>query len=307
MRHRLLAASAVAACALSMVGCSGGTSGSGSANSSSNSSEKVNVVASTNVWGSVAEAVGGDKVDVTSVITSPDQDPHDYEATAQDKLAFSKATITIVNGGGYDDWATTLAKSAGSKSTLVDAVETSGLKKAGDKEFNEHVFYSIDSARKVAKVVEADLEKAAPANKDTFAANLKDFESKLDSLKSRATEAGKKHPGSTAVATEPVTGYLLADMGIKDITPEAFVEQAETEAGPSTKIVHETTALLTDKKASVLIVNGQTSDDVTKTLQKAASDAGIHQVGAWETFPNGVNTYADFIGRTIDGIDKALS
>ena len=158
MHRRLLAMATLSACALAMAGCS--NSGPDSGSGSSASSDKIDVVASTNVWGSVAQAIGGNKVNVHSIIDSPDQDPHDYEATAKDKLAFSKAKIAIANGGGYDDWAAKLAKSTSPQADLIDAVETSGLKKPGQKEFNEHVFYSIDSARKVAKVVESDLIKA---------------------------------------------------------------------------------------------------------------------------------------------------
>ncbi|GAE75756.1 zinc ABC transporter [Cutibacterium acnes JCM 18918] len=107
----------------------------------------------------------------------------------------------------------------------------------------------------------------------------------------------KKHPHSTAIATEPVAGYLLEDMKIKNITPDEFVEQSETEAGPSTKVVHETTDLLTQKKASILLVNGQTSDDVTKALQKAASKANVHEVGVWETFPEASTTTQTSLAR----------
>ncbi|MDO4411522.1 metal ABC transporter solute-binding protein, Zn/Mn family [Cutibacterium sp.] len=309
MHRRLLAIAAISACALGMAGCSGNSDSGSSASgaSSAAATDKVDIVASTNVWGSVAQSIGGDKVNVHSVISNPDQDPHDYEATAKDKLAFSKAKIAIANGGGYDDWAPKLVESTGSKATLVDAVETSGLKKPGQEEFNEHVFFSIDSARKVAKVVESNLVKVSPDNKATFESNLKDFESTLDDLKDRAAKVGEKHPNSTAIATEPVVGYLLDDMKIKNITPEEFVEQSETEAGPSTKVVHETTTLIADKKASVLLVNGQTSDAVTKELQKAAKSAGIQQVGVWETFPEGVDTYQGFIDKAITDIDKGLA
>ena len=82
MHRRLLAMATLSACALAMAGCS--NSGPDSGSGSSASSDKIDVVASTNVWGSVAQAIGGDKVNVHSIIDSPDQDPHDYEATAKD-------------------------------------------------------------------------------------------------------------------------------------------------------------------------------------------------------------------------------
>ena len=153
MRHPILTAALAGTVALTMVGCS------------TNKDD---------------QSASGDKSD--KPVIKPTQDPHDYEATAQDKLAFSKASIAIVNGGGYDDWATTLAKSSDSKPTLIDAVTASGLKTTDDAdheehsdhdadheghhhhhgEFNEHVFYSIDTALKVSKVIETQLSKADP-------------------------------------------------------------------------------------------------------------------------------------------------
>lgn len=305
MRPRLLAGLTALACLPALAAC--GSSTSPEAGSSASGSTTPSVVASTDVWGSVAKAVGGDLVKVTSVIDNPSQDPHDYEATAQDKLAFSKADVVVVNGGGYDDWATTLAKSTAGGATLVDAVKVSGLRPSGDGEFNEHVFYSMTAARKVATTIATDLSNVDPGHAATYRDNAKAFGKRLDELTSSAVKVGKAHPGSTAVATEPVVGYLLQDMSITNITPEAFVEQSETEAGPSTKVINETVTLLRDGKARVLLVNGQTVDDVSRKLSEAASASGTPTVGVHETFPKGVTTYDQFISTTIDAIGSALS
>ena len=70
------------------------------------------VVASTNVYGAVAKAVGGATVPVTSIIHSPDADPHEYEPTPADALADSRAAVVVTNGGGYDDFADKLVEAA---------------------------------------------------------------------------------------------------------------------------------------------------------------------------------------------------
>ena len=295
--RRLLAAGAAAACLIPLAACSSQDSSSGSADG------RVSVVATTNVWGSVAKEVAGSHADVTSVISSPEQDPHDYEATAKDKLAFKKAKVAVVNGGGYDDWAATLAGQ--SDATLVDAVKTSGKKTGTD--FNEHVFYSISTARKVADKVASDLAKADPDHAADYRKNAKTFGTTMDRTLSDAKKVGQAHPGVSFVATESVADYLLADMGLKDATPEAFVEQSETESGPSVKVVDRTTKLLTTKKAGLLIVNGQTSDSVTKTLQSAAKKAPVPSVGVTETFPEGIDSYPAFLNATISGVSKALA
>ncbi|GAA3692447.1 hypothetical protein GCM10022377_01000 [Zhihengliuella alba] len=64
----------------------------------------ITVVASTSVYGDIAEQIGGDGVEVDSIVDSVAQDPHSYEATVQDKLAVSKADVVIANGGGYDSF-----------------------------------------------------------------------------------------------------------------------------------------------------------------------------------------------------------
>ncbi|GAB3633246.1 zinc ABC transporter substrate-binding protein [Microbacterium shaanxiense] len=68
----------------------------------------IQVVASTNVYGSLAAQIGGDRVDVTSIITSASQDPHSYEASARDRLTVQDADLVIENGGGYDSFVDTL-------------------------------------------------------------------------------------------------------------------------------------------------------------------------------------------------------
>lgn len=306
--------SLLAATCLLVAGCGSSTSGSAGASATSTSSSAgsegkspaVSVVASTNVWGSVAKAIAGDQVPVTSIITKPDQDPHDYEATAQDKLTFEKATVVIYNGGGYDDWATKLAESAKNKPEVIDAVKVSGLKKNGDKDFNEHVFYSLDTAKKVAAQVKELLAKQDPTHADQYAANLKKFDDSIAQLSTKAKKIASDHPGTKAVATEPVTGYLMKDMGIENITPEQFVEQSESDAGPSAAVVDETVKLLSGKKAGLLVLNGQTEDAVSNKLQQAAKDASVPQVLVYETFPSGVNDYATFIDQTISAFAKAL-
>ena len=63
------------------------------------------VVAAENFWGSIASQLGGNRVHVTSIVTSPATDPHSYEPTAADARTLAGAQLAIVNGIGYDPWA----------------------------------------------------------------------------------------------------------------------------------------------------------------------------------------------------------
>ncbi|MEV1292227.1 zinc ABC transporter substrate-binding protein [Pseudonocardia sp. NPDC049635] len=88
------------------------------------------VVASTDAWGAVARAVGGNYVQVESIIDSPNVDPHGYEATPQDAVTVGDAQLIVMNGGGYDAFMTGLISSSGNQAPVVDAVEVSGLEGA---------------------------------------------------------------------------------------------------------------------------------------------------------------------------------
>lgn len=283
----------------------GGCSANGADGNAGASSDAITVFASTNVWGSIASRVGGERVQVTSAVNRPDQDPHDYEATAKDKLTVNKAGMVLVNGGGYDDWATKLAESAPEHPKVLDAVELSGLKPDGEAEFNEHVFYSAATAKKMAHAISERLASLDETNKATYQANASAFDKELDQVMARAK--AKVNPGATAIATEPVAGYLLDDLGIKNVTPEAFVTQSETDAGPSVQVANQTVGLITGKQATLLILNPQTEDDVSKKLLAAAQGVQMPVVRIPETFGEGVTDYIAWIGTAAEQLAEATA
>src|SRR5690606_27552743 len=106
-RARMLGTAAVLAASALAAGACGSASGEGSAAPGGGPAP---VVTSTNVYGDVARRIGGDKVEVTSFISDPAQDPHSFEAGTRARLAVSRAAIVIRNGGGYDDFMDTLLK-----------------------------------------------------------------------------------------------------------------------------------------------------------------------------------------------------
>ena len=295
------------------------------------------VYATTNVWGSVAKAVGGDKVNVIVGVDDLSQDPHDYQATAIDKLNITKSAVMLVNGGGYDDWGMSLAESVSHKPVVINAVALSGLspntdnaadESAGEHQhdtqheiktahpqpsdhphvhgdFNEHVFFSLDTAKKVAEAVNKQLAATSPANQAIYAKNTQHFIQQIDALKVKAKQIGQQK-AITAFATEPVTGYLLADMGIKDVTPKAYDVQSETHAGVSVKVLNDSKSLLSNKQVGLLVVNAQTEDATSKQLITLAKASTVPVVAVYETLPDGVTSYTQFIEKTLDDFAAAM-
>src|SRR3712207_4412336 len=212
MRPRLCTAALTAASLALLVSTAAcGSTDDDAAAGSSGSDSALDVVASTNVWGSVVEAVGGDSVEVTSLISDPSADPHSFEASTRTQLAISRADLIVENGGGYDDFMDTLRSNSDTKATVVDAVDVSGKEDEADAaggELNEHVWYDVESVKKVADQVESALAKADPDGADTFASNNQAFQGELDALISQEAGAKASVAGAGVAITEPVPLYL---------------------------------------------------------------------------------------------------
>jgi zinc/manganese transport system substrate-binding protein len=266
---------------------------------------KISVVASTNVWGSVAAAVGGDLVAVKSLINDPSADPHAYPDKPSDATALHSAKLAISNGGGYDDFFNRLADAAGGQAKRVVAFDIAGKGPSGST--NEHVWYDLPSVKKVADRIAEELGAVSPDAKDTFAANAKAFDAKLDALAERVVKIGKGRPGGKVVSTEPVAYYLEQAAGLSDVTPEDYAEAIEEETDPPAAAVASITQLVAGKQVSVVVNNAQTETSVTAELKRTAARAGVPVVDVTETLPQGVTSYVDWMTRQVDSLAGAVA
>jgi zinc/manganese transport system substrate-binding protein len=305
-RATLLAALAVAA-ALALAGC--GQGGSAPAAPSQTAPPlaggTVGVVATTDVYGSIASAIGGSHAKVTSIIHSPDADPHEYESTPADAAAVSESKLLIQNGGGYDDFGGKLVTASGGKPTVIDVSQLSGLDRGAD--FNEHVFYSLPTMAKLADTISTDLSKADPANEAGYRANATAFKTKLDGLNGRIAAIKTAHPGARIAITEPVPLYLTEQAGLVNATPEAFSHAIEEGNDPPAAVLQQTLALFSGPaKVSALLLNGQTESSSTSQVEQAANSGGVPVVKVTETLPAGTMDYVTWIGGEIDQLATAL-
>ncbi|GAB2522314.1 hypothetical protein GCM10027064_19800 [Microbacterium petrolearium] len=116
-RRSLPLLSLVAVSGIALAGCASDAEGD-----AAGGADAVSIVASTSVYADLASAVVGDAAEVSAIIDSPTQDPHEYEATARDQLAVEDADLVILNGGGYDHYMEDLVAAAGIEHVIV-AVE----------------------------------------------------------------------------------------------------------------------------------------------------------------------------------------
>ncbi|SHF77876.1 zinc/manganese transport system substrate-binding protein [Jatrophihabitans endophyticus] len=299
-----ITAAALAGCGSSSddAGGSGGSPGTGATGGDS----AVRVVASTNVYGDIVAQIGGDKVQVTSIIADPDQDPHSYEADSRTQLALSKADLVVENGGGYDDFVDRMLSSAGASPTTLNVVKLSGKTAPAGGELNEHVWYDFPTVRKLAAKLAVDLSKEDPAGAAVFEANAATLTKKLTTLEAGEAAVRSAHPGAGVAITEPVPLYLLSACGLVNKTPAEFSEAIEEGEGVPVRVLDQTLRLFTSKAVDLLAYNEQTSGPETEKVLAAAKENGVAVVPVTETLPNGKD-YIGWMTANLDAVKAALS
>ncbi len=297
----LLAASAVLT--LGLAGCSAGSSAD-----TADASEGVSIVASTNVYGSLAEAVGGEFADVTAIIDSPDKDPHEYQADGQNQLSLSKAQIVIENGGGYDDFVGTMLSAAkNSDATVLNVADLSGYdQNPADGEFNEHLWYDFPTMTKLVDALVAELSALDAGDASVFQANGESVKAQLATLEAAETDLEAKYAGTGVAVTEPVPLYLLEAAGLTNRTPDAFSEAIEEDTDVPPTVLQETLDLFDTHAVKLLVYNEQTGGPQTDAVIEAAKKNGIPVVGVTETLPDGVD-YFGWMKANLDAVSTALA
>lgn len=269
--------------------------------------DPVSVVASTDVYGSIASTVGGSDVEVTSIIDDDGADPLEYESTPADAAAVSAAQVVILNGNGYDEFMPQLVDAAGGDKTVLDVSELSGLKPAAEaagEEFNEHMWYDLETVQKLATTLATDLAEVRPEAAQTFAANATAFNAEVDALKARLKDISATNAGGRIAVTEPLANYLLIDAGLENVAPEEFQEAIEEGTDPPAAVLQEMLTLFTGDPAEVLILNTQTQSAVTDQVVQAAEAAGVPVVRMSETLT--AEGYLTWMGGQVDALATAL-
>lgn len=279
------------AAGLSMIIAAGacGNNASQQGSSSGTQGSAINVVSSINQWGSLAKEIGGSKVKVTSILSNPNVEAHEFEPKANDVAQFSKTDVTIYNGADYDPWAAKAAK--GTKATVIDVAEEAGIKEGG----NPHIWFMAKARETAAKKLAEAFKKARPSDSAYFDSQYNAWKKSEEKFTQAAAEAKKSIEGKKYAATESVASYLASDLGLEDSTPSGYANAAANESEPSANDIKEFTDILSQKKVSFLFVNDQETDSTTETITKAADSAKVPIVHITESMPSQYSTLSEWM------------
>jgi zinc/manganese transport system substrate-binding protein len=262
---------------------------------------RVAVVAAENVYGDIAEQLGGEAVKVSSLISNPSQDPHLFEASPATARALSTAQIVIANGADYDAWLDKLLQaSPRAGRNLISVAELLGRKAGG----NPHLWYDPAAMPALANALAAALQKADPAHAADYKSRLDRLLAALKPIEQRVAAMRAKYKGEPVTATEPVFGPMLDAVGLISRN-QRFQLAMMNDTEPSAQDLAAFETDLKQHKVKVLINNTQVSEVVSQRLVAIAKAADIPVVGVTETLPPGKH-FQDWVLAELDALDKAL-
>jgi zinc/manganese transport system substrate-binding protein len=239
------------------------------------------VVAAENVWGSIASQLGGNRVHVTSIITSPATDPHSYEPTAADARTLAGAQMAIVNGIGYDPWAPKLIAANPVHGRIVLTVgDLVGIKPGG----NPHRWYSPSDVQKVIGEIVRDYSKLDPKDTAYFKQQQANFETRgLAQYRGLIATIKRTYHGVPVGASESIFAPLAQALGLNLLTPASFLKAISEGIDPTAKDKTTIDSQIAHRQIKVWVYNSQNSTPDVKRITDAAAKKGIPVTTITET------------------------
>ncbi len=262
------------------------------------------VVAAENFWGSIAGQLGGTQVKVTSIITSRDADPHEYEPTATDGRGIASADLVLVNGLGYDTWASKLAEANPTRHrTTLNVGQLLNL----PADANPHRWYDPADVATVAAQITADYKRADPADAAYFDEQHAAFTTGLAGYHAAIADVRTRYAGTAVGASESIFAVLAPALGLDLRTPPSFLiaisQGAEPTAADKTTIDRQ----IDTKVITVYVYNSQNATPDIQAQIGAARANGIPVAAITETMPAGARSWQQWQTDQLTALRGALA
>lgn len=281
------------------------TAGCGAASGGVATNGKVVVVAAENFWGSIAAQLGGDKVAVTSIITNPNTDPHSYEPTAADARAIASAQLVIVNGVGYDPWASQLLAANPVQGRVV--LDVGRLVKSGAGT-NPHRWYSPTDVVAVIRQIVTDYRRLDAKDDSYFAAQETQYVSRgLAEYRRLITDIRSRYAGTPVGASESIFAPLAQSLSLDLITPPRFLAAVSEGTDPTAADKTTVDRQIATRQVEVFVYNRQNATPDVRALVNAARSRGIPVVTITETLSPATATFQDWQVAQLSALDAALA
>jgi zinc/manganese transport system substrate-binding protein len=303
------------------------TNGPGTTSTSSTTGGVIQVVAAENFWGSLVSQLGGTHVSVTSVVSDPNTDPHQYQSDPSDAKAIANAQLVIINGMDYDTWAGLLINASNTPGQVVlDAQQIVGLSNAEIATVNPHLWYSPWYVNDTVHAMYGALVKMDPADTAYFTANYAGLNSSLyqDYMKAEQQMRAEYGGGSSTIigavlrqysgdvnisATESIVQFLANATGLNILTPVPFMFAVAEgdDPSPADIVTFQQQLALGNQSDRCLVYNIQTVSPVTQQLKTVASQNQVPITDVSETVQPATLTFQAWQEGEVASLQNCLN
>lgn len=268
-------------------------------------SNPIHIIAAENFYGEIAKQIGGQYVQVQSIMNNPNQDPHLFSANIQTAKAIADADVIIYNGIDYDPWMKNLIEANGENNNkIIIIVANLAHKKTGD---NPHIWYD----HRIILIYAEDLTKnlikldADHAHQQYYKKNLDDFKKDVQRLSIKINSIKNQYQNTPVIATEPVFAYMSDMLGFK-MLGEQFQLSIMNNTSPSAEETKNFEDKLRLHQVKILFYNKQVNNPITQRMKDIAKQSHIPVIGISEMQPLNQD-YITWMISQLDDVDKVLS
>ncbi len=281
--------------------------------------DKLPVVASFSILADMVRQVGGEQVEVTSLV-GPNSDAHGFEPTPADAKKLAQAKLVVVNGLNFEGWTNRLIKSSGYKGEVVVASKGSKTISLPSKAKNSnshghghdhgtidpHAWQSLDNAKIYVQNIAAGLIRALPIHAKEIKAREQAYLSQIDELHQKAKDAFSAVPieKRRVITSHDAFGYLSKSYNIRFFSPQGWTTDREASAADVARINRQ----IRDQKINALFLE-KSSD--SRLLERIAQDTGVKIGGtlysdALSSPGTEADTYLKMYAHNVETLIKGL-
>ncbi|HKN99707.1 MAG TPA: zinc ABC transporter substrate-binding protein [Pseudonocardiaceae bacterium] len=270
----------------------------------SNPARTIQIIAAENFWGDIAAQLGGAHVRVSSIVSNPATDPHDYEPTVFDGRLVASANLVIVNGIGYDTWADKLlAANQSPERVELNLGQVLHASATG----NPHVWYSASDVRTVVDAMVTEFQQLDRADAGYFARHRTTFlNQSLAQYDSLVKNIKAKYAGTPIGASESMVEPLAQDLGLTVLTPRSFLDAISQGSDPTAADNKTIDQQIATKRIKVYVYNSQNATPDVQAQVAAAKAAGIPVATVTETLTPQTATFQQWQVAQLKRIQQAL-
>jgi zinc/manganese transport system substrate-binding protein len=267
-------------------------------------SARIVCVGAENFYADVIAQVGGRYVQVSAIMSNPDTDPHEFEASASVAEEVAKAQLIVQNGVGYDSFMQRIEAATAHRGRVV--IVAQNLLGISPGAFNPHLWYDPKTMPAVAWALAAGLSEIQPSHASYFRANARRFDASLRPWLNGLAAWKRSHRGTPVAVTEPVADYMLQAAGAKILTPGSLQSAVMNGTDPSPQDIAAQDYLIEHHKVKALLYNEQVTDTVTAGFLSLAKKSKVPVVGVYETMPLRYS-YQSWMMAELMAVEKAVT